>query len=35
LVRVGRDLERVVLARAVRSHLDDRVLVHEGRTIVF
>jgi formyltetrahydrofolate deformylase len=35
LVRIGRDLERVVLARAVRSHLDDRVLVHEGRTIVF
>jgi formyltetrahydrofolate deformylase len=35
LVRVGRDLERLVLARAVRSHLDDRVLVHEGRTIVF
>jgi formyltetrahydrofolate deformylase len=35
LVRVGRDLERVVLARALRAHLDDRVLVHEGRTIVF
>jgi formyltetrahydrofolate deformylase len=35
LVRIGRDLERGVLARAVRSHLDDRVLVHEGRTIVF
>jgi formyltetrahydrofolate deformylase len=35
LVRVGRDLERLVLVRAVRSHLDDRVLVHEGRTIVF
>jgi formyltetrahydrofolate deformylase len=35
LERVGRDLERVVLARAVRSHLDDRVLVHQGRTIVF
>ena len=35
LVRVGRDLERVVLARAVRSVLDDRVIVHEGRTIVF
>jgi formyltetrahydrofolate deformylase len=35
LERVGRDLERLVLARAVRSHLEDRVLVHEGRTIVF
>jgi formyltetrahydrofolate deformylase len=35
LVRVGRDIERVVLARALRNHLDDRVLVHDGRTIVF
>jgi formyltetrahydrofolate deformylase len=35
LQRVGRDLERVVLARAVLNELDDRVLVHEGRTIVF
>jgi formyltetrahydrofolate deformylase len=35
LVRVGRDLERVVLARALRSHLDDRVIVHENRTIIF
>ena len=35
LERVGRDLERMVLARAVRNELDDRVIVHEGRTIVF
>ena len=35
LVRIGRDLERLVLARAVRAHLDDRVLAHDGRTIVF
>jgi formyltetrahydrofolate deformylase len=35
LIRVGRDVERVTLARALRSHLDDRVLVHQGRTIVF
>ena len=35
LERVGRDLERVVLARAVRRELDDRILVHSGRTIVF
>jgi len=35
LERVGRDVERIVLARALRSHLDDRVLVNEGRTIVF
>ncbi len=35
LERVGRDIERMVLARAVRSELDDRVLVHAGRPIVF
>jgi formyltetrahydrofolate deformylase len=35
LERVGRDVERSVLARAVHMQLDDRVLVHEGRTIVF
>ena len=34
LVRVGRDVERVVLARAVRSHLERRVLVEGRRTIV-
>ena len=35
LIRVGRDVERLVLARAVRSHLDDRVIVDGNRTIVF
>jgi len=35
LARVGRDVERLVLARAVRSHLDDRVLVDGARTVVF
>jgi formyltetrahydrofolate deformylase len=35
LERAGRDVERVVLARAVQWHLDDRVLVHENRTVVF
>ena len=35
LVRMGRDLETVVLARAVRHHLTDRVLVHGGKTVVF
>jgi formyltetrahydrofolate deformylase len=35
LIRRGRDLERVVLARAVRAHLEDRVLVHGNRTSVF
>jgi formyltetrahydrofolate deformylase len=35
LERVGRDIERGVLARAVMSHLDDRVIADGGRTIVF
>jgi formyltetrahydrofolate deformylase len=33
--RVGRDVERLVLARAVSLHLDDRVIVDGRRTIVF
>jgi formyltetrahydrofolate deformylase len=35
LIRKGRDLERLVLARAVRAHLDDRVLVYGNKTVVF
>jgi formyltetrahydrofolate deformylase len=35
LERVGRDIERVVLARAVSLHLEDRVIVDGGRTVVF
>ncbi len=35
LVAIGRDLERVVLARAVGAHLADRVFTIGGRTIVF
>jgi formyltetrahydrofolate deformylase len=35
LIRKGRDLERVVLARAVRLHLENRVIVHGNRTSVF
>jgi formyltetrahydrofolate deformylase len=35
LERVGRDLERLVLARAVSLHLDDGVIVDGRRTIVF
>ena len=35
LIRKGKDLERVVLARAVRLHLHNRVLVYRNRTVVF
>jgi formyltetrahydrofolate deformylase len=34
LERIGSDIERVVLARAVQWHLADRVFVHENRTIL-
>jgi len=35
LVRKGRDLEKVVLARAVRWHLEDRVLTFGNKSVVF
>ncbi|NJR40142.1 MAG: formyltetrahydrofolate deformylase [Leptolyngbyaceae cyanobacterium CSU_1_4] len=35
LIRKGKDLERMVLARAVRLHLQNRVLVYDNRTVVF
>ena len=35
LIHAGRDLETVVLARAVRWHLTDRVLVYGNKTVVF
>jgi formyltetrahydrofolate deformylase len=35
LVRKGRDLETVVLARAVRAHVEHRTLVYGNKTIVF
>lgn len=35
LVRKGRDLEKLVLAQAVRSHLEGRVLVYGNKTVVF
>jgi formyltetrahydrofolate deformylase len=35
LIRIGRDIERLVLARAVKAHLDDRVIRDGARTVVF
>jgi len=35
LVRKGRDLEEIVLARAVRRHIERRVLVYGKKTVVF
>lgn len=35
MVRKGRDIEKVVLARGLRWHLEERVLVHGNRTVIF
>lgn len=35
LARLGRHIERMVLARAVRWHVEDRVIIHQNRTVVF
>jgi len=35
LIRKGRDLEKIVLARAVRLHLANRILAYENKTVVF
>jgi formyltetrahydrofolate deformylase len=35
MIAIGRDIEATVLARAVRFHLEHRVLINDGRTVVF
>lgn len=35
MVRLGKDVEKTVLSRGLRWHLDDRVLVHGNKTVVF
>jgi formyltetrahydrofolate deformylase len=35
LVRIGKDIERIVLARAVKAHLEHRIIISGKRTIVF
>jgi formyltetrahydrofolate deformylase len=35
IIRKGRDLEKVVLARAVRLHLSNRILTYGNRTVIF
>jgi formyltetrahydrofolate deformylase len=35
LVRKGRDIERRVLARAIRYHLEDRTILNGSKTVVF
>jgi formyltetrahydrofolate deformylase len=35
LKRIGRHIERIVLARAVRGHVEDRLLVYQNKTVAF
>jgi formyltetrahydrofolate deformylase len=35
MVRYGKDIEKTVLARGLRYHLEDRVLTHGNKTVVF
>ncbi|MEZ5568100.1 MAG: formyltetrahydrofolate deformylase [Halioglobus sp.] len=35
MVRLGKDAEKNVLARGVRLHLEDRVIIHQNKTVVF
>lgn len=35
MVRLGKDVEKMVLARGVRSHVEDRVIIHGNKTVVF
>jgi formyltetrahydrofolate deformylase len=35
MVRLGKDVEKRVLARGLRLHLEDRVLVHDNKTVLF
>jgi formyltetrahydrofolate deformylase len=35
LVAKGRDLEKIVLSKAVSKHIDHKILVYNNRTVVF
>ena len=35
MIRLGRDVEKAALARGLRAHLEDRVMIHENKTVVF
>lgn len=35
LVRLGKDVEKIVLARGLRYHLEDRVVIHGNKTVIF
>jgi formyltetrahydrofolate deformylase len=35
MIALGRDVERTVLSRGLGYHLEDRVIVHGNKTVVF
>jgi len=35
MVRLGKDAEKNVLARGLRLHIEDRVIIHENKTVIF
>lgn len=35
LVSKGKDLEKIVLSRAVRKHIDRKILTYQNKTIIF
>ena len=35
MVRLGKDVEKNVLARGLRSHIEDRVITYQNKTVVF
>ena len=35
MVRLGKDVEKRVLARGLRLHLEDRVIMHDNKTVLF
>ena len=35
MIHTGKDIERRMLTNAVQAHLDKRIILHDGRTIVF
>ncbi len=35
LIQKGRDLERIVLSRAVRWHVENRILLYANKTVIF
>jgi formyltetrahydrofolate deformylase len=35
MARVGRDIENIVLARAVHWHVEHRVLLNDSKTVIF